>query len=278
MLKGLLIGLDGTAASGPALELGLNWARRFGAVLAGLAVVDEPGIGLSQDVLFAEGYHRPVAPPALPDARRRAGEILGIFRNRCEAAQVACRPLQVEGTPFARIVAEAPRFDLVLLGTETHFEFGARAWADTTLSRVLQECARPVVAVPKSPAIAKGEAILIATDGSREAALALATFEATGLARGSEVHLLSVASERGVAAQAVATAADFLRLHEVEVRDHAVETDRSPADVILDKAERFGVGLLVMGAFGQSALREFFLGSVTRSILERGRVPLFCSH
>jgi nucleotide-binding universal stress UspA family protein len=33
-----------------------------------------------------------------------------------------------------------------------------------------------------------------------------------------------------------------------------------------------------MGAYGQSSLRDFFLGSVTRSLLEESPAPLFLSH
>ena len=43
-------------------------------------------------------------------------------------------------------------------------------------------------------------------------------------------------------------------------------------------ARRLKAGLLVMGAYGQPVLREFFLGSVTRTILEESPVPLFLYH
>jgi nucleotide-binding universal stress UspA family protein len=33
-----------------------------------------------------------------------------------------------------------------------------------------------------------------------------------------------------------------------------------------------------MGAYGKSALRDFFLGSVTRTLLKEARLPLFLYH
>ena len=48
--------------------------------------------------------------------------------------------------------------------------------------------------------------------------------------------------------------------------------DHGDSDISLD------AGMLVMGAYGQSVLREFFLGSVTRMILQECRVPVFCFH
>ena len=55
-------------------------------------------------------------------------------------------------------------------------------------------------------------------------------------------------------------------------------TSAPPAEVILEQIGRLNAGLLVMGAYGQPVLREFFLGSVTRTVLQECRVPLFLFH
>ena len=44
MLRSILVGLDTSEHAEVLAELGIRWARRFGASLAGLAIVDEPGI------------------------------------------------------------------------------------------------------------------------------------------------------------------------------------------------------------------------------------------
>ena len=44
MLSSILIGLDAPAHAVALEELGIRWARRFGATLVGLATIDEPGI------------------------------------------------------------------------------------------------------------------------------------------------------------------------------------------------------------------------------------------
>jgi nucleotide-binding universal stress UspA family protein len=35
---------------------------------------------------------------------------------------------------------------------------------------------------------------------------------------------------------------------------------------------------MIMGAYGERVLREFFLGSVSRTILEESAVPVFLAH
>jgi nucleotide-binding universal stress UspA family protein len=59
------------------------------------------------------------------------------------------------------------------------------------------------------------------------------------------------------------------------VASHPVETSFAPAEVIREKIHETGAGLLVMGIYGQPALREFFMGSVTRAILKGCPTPVF---
>jgi nucleotide-binding universal stress UspA family protein len=48
--------------------------------------------------------------------------------------------------------------------------------------------------------------------------------------------------------------------------------------VILERARQLGARLLVMGVYGQPRLREFFIGSATRTVLRASTVPLFLYH
>ena len=57
-----------------------------------------------------------------------------------------------------------------------------------------------------------------------------------------------------------------------------LESSAPPAKVILEQIGRLNAGLLVMGAYGQPGLREFFLGSVTRTLLQETPVPLLLFH
>jgi nucleotide-binding universal stress UspA family protein len=56
-----------------------------------------------------------------------------------------------------------------------------------------------------------------------------------------------------------------------------VVTSQRIGKAILEHTSRLNASLFVMGAYGQPALREFFLGSVTRTLLEEASVPLFLS-
>ena len=69
----------------------------------------------------------------------------------------------------------------------------------------------------------------------------------------------------------------FLGFHEITAERHAIVSS-SPASSLVAEVQRFDAGLLVMGAYGQSALREFFFGSVTQTMLKEVPVPLFLYH
>jgi len=279
MIKSLLIGQDGTGDSHAVAELGLRWAKRFGALAVGLAVVDDTGIRTSQTLCFPGDRDRHWIDPAQPflsGSRQRGEMILQQFARRCGEAGVACKTLEDVGTPYVQILIEAQGCDLILLGRKTHFDYGHEGEPDETPGKVIQDSPRPVVAVPET--LGEGESVVVAYDGSLQAARALSAFEASGLGLSREVHVVSIAEGHKDAARHAERAVGFLRLHGIEAVAHPVDTHVPTAEAILHKARHLGAGLLVMGAYGQPVLREFFLGSVTRKVLEESPVPVFCYH
>ncbi len=58
----------------------------------------------------------------------------------------------------------------------------------------------------------------------------------------------------------------------------AMHSEREVGDIILGEADRLGVGLIIMGAFGRSTLSELIFGSVTQKVVEKTQRPLFLMH
>lgn len=274
MLKSLLIGLDGSCDG--AVGLGIEWARRFDALAVGLAIVDEPGIHDSSIGLLGENRTGSALATLVAEARQHAADALRAFEARCRAAGVNYRVLEEAGTPYVEMLKESQRFDLMILPRDSHFEFAWQAENDETLTRVLRDTPRPVVVVSSRPR--SGETIVVAYDGSLQAARTLAAFEATGLATTRPVCVVSVASKRSDAIEQAERASEFLEFHNVKPVLHIEDAGTHPAELILRQIERLNAGLLVMGVYGQPILREFFLGSVTKSVLKHSDVPVFCYH
>jgi len=280
MLRSILIGIDNTPSGIAAQELGVRWAKRFDARLAGMIIVDSPAVPFSEEVVWAgasdsaAGHARSgEARPVVHDGRRL---LENHFAERCRQAGVEFELIGDVGLPHVQIVVEAQNHDIILLGQSSCFEFGCETDPGQTIGRVIQECPRPVVAAPA--ASGGGESIVVAYDGSLEASRALLAFEASGLGRGADVHVVAVAALRQDETCCAERAIAFLRSHGIEATPEIVETSLPPAESILKQVQRLDAGLLVIGAYGQPVLRELFLGSVTRTILKECRVPVFCFH
>jgi nucleotide-binding universal stress UspA family protein len=275
MLKNILIGLDGSAFSDSAVELGFRWARQFNAFLIGLGVVDEPSVRDSGAVPSGASGGGSVDAGA-DEARRRVAEFLERFAIRCLEASVPAKLVEKVGLPSERILLEAQRYDLILLGQQSYFQAATHQSPCATLEKVLRNSPRPVVTVPAK--LADGTSVVVAYDGSLQAARAVQAFQALGLDRSEPVHVVSVAAEHATAARHADRAVEFLRSHEINVTPRPLASAAPPAEVILEQARQLGARLLVMGAYGQPAIREFFFGSVTRTVLKESPVPLFLYH
>jgi nucleotide-binding universal stress UspA family protein len=277
MLRSILVGLDDSRCSGVAVELGIHWAQRLEAVLIGLAIMDQPSIRRREPVpLGGRSYHQERVAWVLDEIRRRVEHALDQFAERCTAAGVRYHSLKDSGAAYQKILQASRRYDLVLLGQETHFEFWAEQQPDQTLQTVLHHTTRPVVTVPAS--LPTGQGVLVTYDGRRESDLALQAFEASGLDFGEDVHVLSLDRDLERASGWAQRAMEFLQSHHIQASALPAQGRSSIASTILDHVEQRPPRLLVMGAYGRSALREFLAGSVTDAVVRGSPVPVLLCH
>ena len=275
-MRGILIGLDGSPYCASALELGIGWAKQFDATLVGLGIVDAPTICQSGMAPIGGSHFKQHRDEAIMGrARKKVEQFLEQFALRCDEAKVTSKAVNAVGTPYEQICLEAQRVDVILLGQQTHFHFATQTEPCETLQKVLKNAPRPVVVVPET--LNDGSSVVIAYDGSLQAARTLQAFQTSGLAATLKIHVVSVSSNQAEAAIRADRAIEFLRLHEIKTQSHFL--DASPAsEAIMNLAKHLDAQLLVMGAYGKSTLREFLLGSVTRSALSKSTIPLFLYH
>ena len=278
MLKTILVGLDGSPYSDAAVELGIRWSQKFDCMLTGVGVIDEHEIRRPQGIPVGGGAFKHQAEEAqLADARHRVEQFLEAFTLKCTERQVSHKCLEDVGQPYEEILLEAQRYDLIMIGQETHFHFETRVGAGDTVEALLRRTPRPVVVAPLE--IPKGDGVLIAYDGSLNASRSLQSFVGLGLKTLGEVHLLTIHKNDQVQAAKMADrAVEFLGFHDIKATVHAIADATKPGEMIIKKSHEFGVELIVMGSYGKNRLVEFFMGSVTRKVLSRSTVPMFLYH
>jgi nucleotide-binding universal stress UspA family protein len=180
----------------------------------------------------------------------------------------------VMGAALEAATTEARYFDLsVLPWTE-----GSAQVQDMAQALVFGS-GRPILLVPAASRPAPLSHIAIAWDESRVAARALGDALQL-LARGGRVSVLTVGDEKALrdARLSESLAASLAhRGYEAEAVDLALG-GRTVAKALLEGAHAQGAQLLAMGGFGHSRLRDFILGSATRSILSEPVLPVLLSH
>lgn len=125
------------------------------------------------------------------------------------------------------------------------------------------------------------ETILVAWDSRMEAARAVQqALPLLRQARDVRVVLVDpVATQKSSGEDPGADIAAYLARHGAAVTvDVMASGGKTVADVLKQHAMDVGAGLVVMGAYSHSRLRERVFGGVTRSMLETTNVPLFLSH
>ena len=133
-------------------------------------------------------------------------------------------------------------------------------------------------------------ALLLATDGSADAATALEHAVELAASTGARLHVVSVVETRTAYDNAIidpdevkanlrADATDAVERAETVVTDAGVECDTEvlegpPPERILEAAERTGADAIVVGATGRSGFKRLVLGGTTERLLEASPVPV----
>lgn len=277
MLRAILVGLDGSPFSYAALQFAAGWAQRMNARLLALGIVDEPTIRRPEPVPLGAGYYKQhLDETRLREAQERVVKFLKECEAVCSREQVQCQTLTDIGEPWEQIVLESQLCDVIILGKQTYFHFETQEEPCDTLCRVLRNTPRPVVAVPEH--LPESQKILIAYDGSVQAARALQLFTLLELPQGRETLVCSVDRDAAQAKRWAETAGRFLAQHGVQFSLHPITSSQRPDQVLLEEINKHQAGLVVMGAYGKPILREFFLGSTTTSLLKNAPVPIFLYH
>jgi nucleotide-binding universal stress UspA family protein len=131
--------------------------------------------------------------------------------------------------------------------------------------------------------------VLLATDGSPDATLAAQSAVELCERTGSELHVVHVgeylptfyaqteeepAELRHIAQRLLDEQTERLRAAGGQVAQAHLLLGR-PAEQIVNLSEELGVGVIVIGSRGLSALRRVLLGSVSESVVRHAHCPVF---
>lgn len=201
---------------------------------------------------------------AMADAAQRAGV-------PCEAQVHTCMSSQIDAT----LLDHARLHDLTLVPM-AHGD----AFQQYVAEQVIFGSGRPALLLPaEGTPLPPPDTAVVAWDFSAAAARALG--DALPLLQPvSTVRVLVVRNDKALPAhRSGQDIARHLAHHGLNVVVDEVDADGRAVGAVIDEhAARHGAGLLVMGAFGHSRLRDFVLGGATRHVLHGPLRPTLLAH
>ncbi|HWT38890.1 MAG TPA: universal stress protein [Paraburkholderia sp.] len=275
--KTLLVHIDDSRRSATRIALSLELAQRWDAHLIGLYIVCQdlfrPIFRQEKTLSFAqveaqEADRREKAENAFLAAAERAGR----------RAEWRAPP----GPALDVAMLHARHADLLVLGQEDPNDPASFVEPHFVGDLVLG-AGRPALVVPYAGEVRTlGENVVVAWDGSREAARAAA--DALPLLQrahhvGIEIVRVHGHGQHPDAPEGIDVAA-WLDAHGVRAAfsttPHGVGV--GTGSTLLNRASDLHADLLVVGAYGHARARERVFGGVTRTMLESMTVPVLMSH
>ncbi|MDG4892212.1 MAG: universal stress protein [Mesorhizobium sp.] len=251
-------------------------AKRLGATLdAAVINVDIPDVSnaLSSFLLDLPAKIREVEAAS----RNRGKALLENVAAEAARCKVTLTSQELKAQPAfigETAAREGRYFDLCMVGWTRNIES-----IRMTAEEVVFSSGRPTLILPGDEDVGALDNVVIAWDGSRVAARALADARPF-LERASAISIVSVTDEKVLPGKDIAERlGDGLVARGLRAKAESIQTGDSEIGVVLqDHALKIGGNLLVMGGWGHSRLRDFVLGGATEGILSNLRLPVLMSH
>jgi len=197
--------------------------------------------------------------------------MLDSARQRAISAGVAqpeCRQRHGDLVESLRDLQDETR--LLVIGRQGEDSGDAIQHIGSQLENVIRTMQRPILVAPGD--FSAPQSVMLAFDGSATSRKGVEMLAGSPLFKGMPIHLVMVAADTAdnqallENARGVLTTAGFnveiaIRAGEVEPTLHAYQAEH-------------GIDLLVMGAYGHSRIRQFFVGSTTTNMIRTTSTPL----
>ena len=275
MIKSILAASEG----GPDAAMSFGLAARIAKVCGGTV----------------DALHLPANPSGLASGLAMGGEAMPVLidwddKRLAERAQQSASAFKDILSPVAGATytaAETATLDmLVAMGRSADLLVLGRPCSDpenvapATVEAALYECARPVLIAPPQPGTGPIKSVVLAWNGSFQAARAM-NYALPFLEQASSVTVLVVGTQPDdVGAPYLVR---HLKRHGITARTDAIDpgavSGRARGRNLLEYTNNSNADLLVMGAYGRGQVLTFLgLGGATGKVISSCRVPLLLAH
>jgi nucleotide-binding universal stress UspA family protein len=276
MYRSALVALRPDGSNDVLIQFAVDLAKRYDLHLSGASILDRDLAAPREPVpLGGMAFKQERDAAKLAELRR---DILANAESFCEACRSAGIAHDVEASEqslITELARESQRHDVLLLGRAAKEPRDAE---NSRLHAILRRCPGAALLVPHSPS-ETSDSVVLAYDGSVQAARAMKSFVASGFLAEGLVHIVAFDDDLEEARTSADFAVSYLAHHGRRNQVTVGTSDASSApQLILNACALHKAQMLVMGAYGKTAMHDFFLGSVTRSVLSVAQLPVFVDH
>jgi nucleotide-binding universal stress UspA family protein len=289
MIKTILVPARGNEADALALAAALDVARPFAAHIDALHIRPDPvamAVAMTTDAVGGT-MSTGVIDRLEQDASEGEAAAHDIFTKFCRRRRLAIIEAPAKSArPSAQWHVETgdERRWLTAYGVAADLIVASRAAAADpdprpTLETALLETGRPLL-IPSAaaPSAAIADRIAIAWKPTPQASRAVAA-AMPFLARAKEIVVMTVEEKEEGGDEGMARLVRNLAWHGFKASAQRLTPDRrGAAEILFAAATQQKVGLLVMGGFGHSQLREWVFGGFTQQVLESAPIPVLICH
>ncbi|MGM3389692.1 universal stress protein [Stutzerimonas stutzeri] len=159
---------------------------------------------------------------------------------------------------------------LLVIGKQGEDSGADTALIGSHLESVIRTLHRPILVTPTG--FTAPDRVMLAFDGSATTRKGVEMIASSPLFKGIPIHLVMVGADTGDSRALLESARDALRAAGFEVQI-AIRAGEVEPTLHAYQAEH-RIGLLVMGAYGHSRIRQFLVGSTTTNMIRTTTTPL----
>ncbi|MEQ8355252.1 MAG: universal stress protein [Kiloniellaceae bacterium] len=280
-MKTILLPVEDHSTGTSVIDSAAQLAQIFASYVEGFALEPDPSLLVSADsfsgVMVTTG-------PDPQSSEERVRSCRALFENLMSARGLArysdgCAGASfgwhdsdgATGRDFLGVYARV--FDVTVLARPQSVSDGPRMGA---LEAALFEGGRPVLLAPPAPPVKLGENVLIAWNGTPEAARAVA-FAKPLLQRARQVVVATVAGGKFTQPDG-RSLLRYLQRNGISSEARELQPESEAGAAFLAEAARLGSDLIIKGAYAQSRLRQMIFGGATRHIVTNAGIPVFLAH
>lgn len=263
--------VDGSPSTGPVCDYAAWAAAGLSAPLALLHVLEKDGhpavsdlsgsIGIDSKELLTEELVRVEGERSRLLMAQGKAILTGCAERLSRVGAPEVRQLQMHGA-LDELLAGLDDVRLMVLGQR-----GAEHKVGSQLESVIRLQKAPVLVVPET--FSAPSRMLFAWDGSEASRRNLTRLTVSPLLRGLNCHVGMVNGDDA----SLHDAQNILQAAGIDAESRLIQ-DESVSRGLCRYAEENGADLIVMGAWGHSRLRRFFIGSHTTAMLAESRHPM----